>query len=217
MTSRTFREHLARRVKSAHLTIEPEVADQLEVYFRLLVRWNVRVNLTALRLDEPTDDTFDRLFVEPLAAARQVQDSWTPWFDVGSGGGSPAIPLKLVKPVLRLTMVESTARKAAFLREAVRSLGLMDTSVETARFEELASRPDIADTAGVVTIRAVRPDLTLLNAAARILRDRGVLLLFRPSPRAERYDGFEDASSTVLVPTQTRPAYLLTYQRSHLA
>ncbi len=63
--------------------------------------------------------------------------------DVGSGGGSPAIPLKLAVPRLRLTMVEAKARKSAFLREAVRHLGLEQRSVETARYEELLARPDL--------------------------------------------------------------------------
>src|SRR6185312_5103916 len=99
-----------------------------------------------------------RLFIEPLAAARVIDDSWTPWVDVGSGGGSPAIPLKLVRPALNLTLVESKARKAAFLREVVRELGLTGASVETSRFEELASRPEAQASTGLLTLRAVRID-----------------------------------------------------------
>ena len=80
------------------------------------------MNLTALPLDPPTDETFDRLLIEPLAASRQVRaDMASVWFDLGSGGGRPAIPLKIARQQLRLTMIESKERKSAFLREAARS------------------------------------------------------------------------------------------------
>ncbi len=168
MTSKAFRDRLARRTRTAGISTPPGVAVQLEVYFRLLARWNAKVNLTSLPLDEPTDETFDRLFMEPLAAARLVDDSWTPWFDVGSGGGSPAIPLVLAKPALKLTMVESKARKAAFLREVVRELSLSDVVVETGRFEEVAILRDVEGSAGLVTVRAVRPDAKLIGSSTRI-------------------------------------------------
>lgn len=213
VTSKAFRNRLTRRARSAGVRVEPDVIDRLEVYFRVLARWNAKVNLTALPLDEPTDETFDRLLIEPLAAARTVHDSWTPWIDVGSGGGSPAIPLKLVKRGIRLTMVESKARKAAFLREAVRELGLADTAVETIRFEELASRPEVADTAGMVTLRAVRPDAKLMSCVARVLREQGQLLAFRQSKQGQRFEGFGNPSSAVLLAAHGRPAYLLRYER----
>jgi len=121
VTSREFRDRLIRRARRAKIAVAPETADVLEEYFRLLDRWNAKINLTALPLRPPTDETFDRLFVEPLAAARFLPNEPDVWLDLGSGGGSPAIPLKAVRPKLKLTMVESKVRKAAFLREAVRT------------------------------------------------------------------------------------------------
>ena len=213
MTPKAFRDRLARRSKSAGIVLAPGVSDQLEAYFRLLARWNAKVNLTSLPLEEPTDETFDRLFIEPLAAAKVVEDSWSPWLDVGSGGGSPAIPLKLVRPALQLTMVESKARKAAFLREVVRELALPGAAVETGRFEELAARPEVEGAAGMVTLRAVRPDPKLVSSIARGLRDSGYLLWFRPTPQRERLVSFETLSSTVLSASPARPAYLLLLRR----
>jgi 16S rRNA (guanine527-N7)-methyltransferase len=213
MTPRAFRERLTRRAKAAGLQVRPDVVDALETYLRLLTRWNAKVNLTALPLEEPTDETFDRLFIEPLAAARVIDDSWTPWVDVGSGGGSPAIPLKLVRPALDLTLVESKARKAAFLREVVRELGLTGTSVETSRFEELASRPAAQASTGLLTLRAVRIDQKLIKSMSRMLRPGGRLLRFQPSPNTETIDGFQAPSSTVLHVSRSRPIYLISYER----
>src|SRR5262249_36601132 len=135
-----FRERLLSRVEHAGGTVRPPALDGLETYFALLARWNAKVNLTALPLNPPRDETFDRLLVEPIVAADHIQSALARsarapgWMDLGSGGGSPAIPLKLLRPQWKLTMVEAKERKAAFLREVVRSLSLADADVANVRF-----------------------------------------------------------------------------------
>jgi 16S rRNA (guanine527-N7)-methyltransferase len=152
---------------------------QIETYYRLLTRWNRTINLTALRLDAIADGTIDRLLIEPLAAARSVQDSPGRWIDLGSGGGSPAIPLKIVRPQLMLTMVEARERKAAFLREAARELGLSGVDVLNERFESLPNhRPDFAGLYALVTVRAVRVDMSLVSLCRWLLAPGGRLFLF---------------------------------------
>lgn len=175
MTSREFRDRLSRRAHKARVALPDEAVTPFETYFRLLSQWNLKINLTALPLKAPTDETFDRLFVEPLVAGMLIPDAPGIWFDLGSGGGSPAVPLKMIRPALSLTLVESKTRKAAFLREVVRILKLSGTHVANMRFEEL---PTPARGADFVTVRAVRPDAALLGVSARLLRARGHLLLF---------------------------------------
>jgi 16S rRNA (guanine527-N7)-methyltransferase len=187
--------------------------EPLEAYFRLLAQWNAKINLTALPLDAPTDETFDRLLVEPLAAARQIP-THTPsrWVDLGSGGGSPAIPLKLARPALRLTMIESKERKSAFLREAVRALGLADVAVETERFESASAKAKHAGTADLVTVRAVRADSVLFKVAEQLLKEGGRLLLFRPAHLASADPaGFERVDTVPLI--DAPPTFLSTYRR----
>jgi 16S rRNA (guanine527-N7)-methyltransferase len=187
--------------------------EPLEAYFQLLAHWNARINLTALPLDAPTDETFDRLLVEPLAAAKQMpNDVPLVWFDLGSGGGSPAIPLKIARPALKLTMVESKERKGAFLREAIRALGLIDTSVETERFETVAAKSTVMSSVDVVTVRAVRTDDQLFESAARMLKDGGRLLMFRP-PHSPGPDpiGFARALTAPLI--DVPQSFLTVYRR----
>jgi 16S rRNA (guanine527-N7)-methyltransferase len=176
VTARDFKERLSRRARKLHVPLPQEVIEPFETYFRLLTRWNAKINLTALPLEIPTDETFDRLFIEPLAAATFIDDAPGVWFDLGSGGGSPAFPLKMIRPALALTLVESKSRKAAFLREVVRTLKLTTTQVANVRVEDLEPAAD--RTAILVTVRAVRPDAALLAVAARLLREGGQLLLF---------------------------------------
>ena len=72
MTSLEFRDRLARRTRRAKAPISLAMLEPLEAYFRLLAQWNAKINLTSLPLDTPTDEAFDRLLAEPLAAAKQI-------------------------------------------------------------------------------------------------------------------------------------------------
>jgi 16S rRNA (guanine527-N7)-methyltransferase len=160
-----------------NLSIPTELADALLAYLELLALWNSKINLTAL--DDP-DAAIDRLILEPLLAARHVP-AGASVIDIGSGGGSPAIPLKLAVPRIKLWMVESKTRKSAFLREAIRQLDLRESFVETKRYEELLTLPTLHESMDVVTIRAVRVEAATLLGLQAFLRPGGELFLFRSS------------------------------------
>jgi 16S rRNA G527 N7-methylase RsmG len=83
-------------------------------------------------------------------------------------------------------MVESKTRKAAFLREAVRQLGLSKTEVESSRFEELLARPELHESADVVTMRAVKADKKTLIGLQALIKPGGLLLLFQTGVSGER-------------------------------
>ena len=206
MTSREFRESLLRRANRANIALPPSILGPLETYYRLLSRWNERINLTALPLDPLSDEATDRLFLEPAAAARFAPATPGRWFDLGSGGGSPAIPLKLIRPEFKLTMVESKARKAAFLREAVRTLELEGAGVENSRVADLARLRDHRHAGGLVTVRAVRADQPLFRAAADLLMAGGRLLLFtsdehQPAPLPRKFELEQSARLGVGAPS----------------
>jgi 16S rRNA (guanine527-N7)-methyltransferase len=165
---------LAERSRLEGLLIPDSVAAKLVVYLEVLLHWNRKINLTSLT--EP-DETIDRLLLEPIAAARYLPAGGR-LVDFGSGGGSPAVPLALALGTATLVMIESRTRKAAFLREAVREIGVPAT-VETGRFEEVAADEQYRHWFEVVSIRAVRQDATTLSAAAALLRAAGVVALFR--------------------------------------
>ena len=211
MTSLEFRDRLARRTRRARAPVSLSLLNPLEGYLRLLIQWNAKINLTSLSLDPPTDEAFDRLLVEPLAAARQIETSGV-WFDLGSGGGSPAIPLKITRPGLQLTMIESKERKSAFLRETIRTLRLSRAVVLTERFEDTASKSENAGSGDLVTVRAVRPDNMLFEVAARLLRENGRLLLFRPAHAASvDPPNFQRLKTLPLI--DSPQSFLVVYQR----
>ncbi len=178
MTSREFFDRVRRRARRADVQVSERLAEQLEAYFRLLAAWNAKVNLTAFDLNRSPDEAMDRLLIEPLVAVRHLQTDAARAIDIGSGGGSPAIPMKLARPDVSFTLVEAKTRKCAFLREAGRQLGV-DLHVETARYEMLLSRPELHEAFDAVTMRAVRIEPRVLLGLQAFLKPGGEFLLFR--------------------------------------
>ena len=176
MATRDFTTRLTRRAGRAGLTLSDDLTEKLGAFYALLTRWNQKINLTSLA--DP-DEAIDRLLLEPLVAARHVRPDTKRLMDVGSGGGSPAIPLKLALPDVELTLVEVKVRKSAFLREAVRQLELTDIHVETARVEELLARPTLHEAFNAISMRAVRVETRMLHTLQAFLAENGELLLFR--------------------------------------
>ena len=134
--------------------------DQLSTYLDLLVKWNARTNLTAIRQPE---EIVRRHFGESLFAARHLPAAGT-LLDLGSGAGFPGLPMQLAIPEMAVTLAESQNKKASFLREVIRTLGL-GTEVWAQRSELLPASRRF----DVVALRAVdHPALALEEAKARL-------------------------------------------------
>ena len=185
MSSREFQDRLARRARRAGVTISPALAAKLEAYFKLLTAWNTKMNLTGLDLAEQSPAAIDRLLIEPLVASKHVTSPVTRMIDIGSGGGSPAIPLALALSSPHLMLVEAKARKSVFLREALRALEMSEAEVATSRFEELLARPPLHEAHELLTLRAVRVEGAILMNLQAFVRPGGELFLFRAASGAE--------------------------------
>lgn len=198
-----FRALLLARAGLAAVEVTPKLAADLETYYQLLTRWNARINLTGL--DPAAPETLDRLLIEPLAAARHIPAQARSLIDIGSGGGSPAVPMALAAGV-RLTMVESKVRKSVFLREVLRELRLNDSEVLNDRYETLLSQSNLVEAFDVLSIRAVRQEPAALNELQRFVVSGGTLLLFRRD-----YTWEWPAGS----PASHRPEVQLTFMATH--
>jgi 16S rRNA (guanine527-N7)-methyltransferase len=164
---------------------------QFQAHFDLLLRWNAKTNLTSVR--DP-DEILRRHFAESAYLTKVLPLGPGTLIDVGSGGGFPGVPAKIMSPQTRVILVESVTKKAAFLKEAARAVDLPGLEVFAGRFEDL---PETA--AKWLTMRAVRLDSQLINDIRRIV-PRGTLAIFmgeadaqgltgvkiHPIPRSER-------------------------------
>jgi 16S rRNA (guanine527-N7)-methyltransferase len=149
------------------------LVSQFSGYLDLLLRWNARTNLTAVRNPQ---EIVTRHFGESLFAARQIFPAGesieavaTRLADVGSGAGFPGLPIKLWAPRLQVTLIESQQKKVTFLREVVRALGLTGVEVQACRAEQVHGTFD------VVTLRAVERFDEVVPVAAGLLRPGGRL------------------------------------------
>jgi len=149
---------------------------QVDLYLDLLLRWNARINLTAVR--EP-EEIIARHFGESLFAARHLyRANWNAetehWklLDVGSGAGFPGFPIKIWVPTLDATLLESNQRKATFLREVVRALQLSEVEILATRAENFVKQRAnslLPITDVTVTLRAVERFQQVLFTAVDLL------------------------------------------------
>ncbi len=166
---------LLERADRSQIELHPDLANKLKKYLNLLHHWNKRINLTSLANE---DKAIDRLIVEPLIAANQIGNDTRSFIDIGSGSGSPAIPINLVHPNMKMCMVESRSRKAAFLSEAIRELSLSNARVENCRYEELLPRQATQDSACLLTIRSLKLSPAVLKHLGNFIRPGGKIFLF---------------------------------------
>jgi 16S rRNA (guanine527-N7)-methyltransferase len=173
-------EALLRSYLQAGTAVPEGLCARLDEYLELLLRWNARTNLSAIRAPE---EIVRRHFGESLFAARHLGECAT-LLDFGSGAGFPGLPIQLLRPEIQVTLAESQNKKAAFLREAVRTLGLA-TEVWAARVEAMPTERRF----DVVTLRAVDQMEAAIKAAAP-RATRGVLLMTTSVYPAAEVAGF---------------------------
>jgi 16S rRNA (guanine527-N7)-methyltransferase len=198
-----FERAVQNRAREAGVSVSDAQIAYLRTYYELLARWTRRINLTSLPLEGYPNQSIDRLLIEPLLAGPFFSSDSPDWIDLGTGSGSPAVPLRIARPGGVLEMIESRQRKTAFLREVVRVLQLRRTEVRTTRIEDFAvsAPPSSAD---VITMRAVKPAVTILHAVARLLKPRGRFLWFG-STAVEELDGTAGIETAGLRVIETAP------------
>jgi 16S rRNA (guanine527-N7)-methyltransferase len=154
-----------------------EQTKQVVTYLDLLLKWNAKISLTAVRAPE---EIVPRHFGESFFGAEHVEVSQaSTLIDVGSGAGFPGIPMAILAPHAQTTLIESQQKKVAFLREVVRSLGLKNVSVHEGRAENCKRK------AQIVTLRAVEKFDSVLPVAASLVESGGKLALLIGASQAE--------------------------------
>lgn len=160
-------------------SLDPGTGARFADYCALLLRWNARMNLTAVRDEE---GILSRHFMECIACARALPAGIATLLDFGSGAGFPGIPIALCRPEIAVTLAEGQGKKAAFLREAARTLGLSVT-VHSARAETLAIRFNC------VTLRAVERMPEAVQTASGLVGPGGWLALMTTGDALEQLQG----------------------------
>lgn len=159
------------------LALPPHAGEHLAGYLALLLKWNFKLNLTAVR--EPAE-ILRRHLVECVQCAQVLPEVAT-LLDFGSGAGLPGLPIAIVRPEIRVTLGEAQGKKAAFLREVVRTLGL-----NAEIFDERIEKMPAGTVFGAVTLRAVDKMSDACREAVARVRSGGWLVAFATVGTEER-------------------------------
>lgn len=187
--------------------LSPVQLGSISTYIDLLLKWNARMNLTAVRVPE---EMVTRHFGESLFAAQLLfpcPPSGGSVVDVGSGAGFPGLPLKIWNPGIHLTLIESNQKKATFLGEVARALTLTDVNVFCGRVEQYDG-----ERADVVTLRAVERFETVLPLAASLVGSTARIALLisegQVSTAQDLAPGFEWGSPSSIPGSSRRVVFL---------
>lgn len=161
-----------------------------DLYADELLAWNSHTNLTAIR---SRDEVYVRHFLDSLVLARHWGDPPTSLVDIGSGAGFPGLPLKILRPQLQLVLLDSVAKKTAFLNHVVQRLGLGGVRVFTGRAEELGRGPRDREHHDLVVARAVADLRVLAEYGLPLLRVGGRLLAPKGATAADEARAAEAA------------------------
>lgn len=175
------------------IELTPDQLDQLDRYLEMVLDENRTTNLTAVR--EP-EAAWRRLIIDSLTVLPGL-DEMPPGsavIDVGSGAGLPGIPVAITRPNLKVTMLESTGKKADFIRRSIEALGLSNASVLQERAETAGQSPDHREKYDACINRAVGPMNVLLEFALPLVKTGGRVLAMK-GPRAEQE--LEDAGDAL--------------------
>jgi len=158
------------------IELSPWQLEQFEIYLNTLLEWNTKFNLTAIR--EPEDIRF-RHFLDSLSVTKGWSRTAPPTslVDLGTGAGFPGIPLKIIWPELKLTLVDSVGKKINFCRLVLDTLQLHNADTTTIRAEELGQDANQREKYQMVTARAVAPMPVLLEYCLPLAQPGGRIVL----------------------------------------
>ena len=157
-------ERLVAGAAKLGLQLSSRQLEQYDIYYQELVDWNKRVNLTAIT-------GYEEVQIKHFLDSLTVALAWQPLttkvdfrlIDVGTGAGMPGIPLKILLPNIKLTLLDSVAKKAAFLHHLKGKLGLDNVDIVVGRAEEIAHQPKYRENFDIVLSRGVAPMVTLVE------------------------------------------------------
>lgn len=160
-------------ISALALDVTPERRALLDHYLDLLLEWNTRLNLTAIR---ERDVAESRLIAESIAIAPLLPAETERLLDVGSGGGIPGIPLAILMPETQVDLLDATGKKVAAMSAMCAELGLDNARAIQGRAEVLAHRAEMRGLYTVVTARAVARLATLVEYTLPFLRPGGIAI-----------------------------------------
>lgn len=157
-----------------NISINEDKIKKFEKYYELLVFYNSKFNITAIT---ERQEVIIKHFVDSVLGVERITGNKL--IDIGSGGGFPALPIKIMKEDISLTMVEATGKKCEFLKTVASELGLKEVVVINGRAEDLSQKPDFREQFDCCTARAVARLNTLLEYTMPFIKVGGRFVSYK--------------------------------------
>ena len=182
--SKKWNQAIEDGVKEFGISIEDETFVLLRAYATELLHWNKKINLTAIT------DPFDvavKHFIDSIIAGIYIHPSQT-LIDIGSGGGFPGIPLKVLMPSLSVTLIDASRKKVSFLKHVIRTLKLENIEALYVRAEDLAGDRTFSNNYDVIISRALSSMDTFVLMALPLLAKEGIIIVMKGKTSKEEIE-----------------------------
>jgi 16S rRNA (guanine527-N7)-methyltransferase len=170
----SFKEILKEKVRNIGIELSPSQEEKFFLYYKVLKDWNRKINLTSL---EGEEEIILKHFVDSLTCIIPVKkEKIERIIDIGTGAGFPGIPIKIIKPNLFITLLESQKKKVTFLEELIKILNLDKVEIIWDRAENLGKNPQYRETYDLVLARGVAKPNIVLEYALPFVKISGLFL-----------------------------------------
>ena len=184
-----MKEKLKKIFKENNFEINNEKIDKFVFFYDFLIKNNEKFNLTRIVSE---DDAIRKHFLDSVSGAKFIPQNVSV-IDVGAGGGFPSIPLKIVRPDLNFTLLDSVNKKVEFLNEAINELNLKNTVAIHDRVEDFTNKPQIRESFDVCVSRAVANLSTLAEYCLPLVKLNGLFIAYKGSQALEELEQANNA------------------------
>ena len=189
MQKEKFIEIMQEKLKKLEIHFSMEQTEQFFEYMKLLIEWNEKINLTAIT--EP-EEIITKHFIDSLTILKYIKNDYKV-VDVGTGAGFPGIPLCIMNPTIKMTLVDSLNKRLIFLQEVVNKLKLKNIEIVHGRAEELGQNIKYRETFDIATSRAVANLSTLSEYLIPLVKINGKIISMKASNAKQEIDEAQNA------------------------
>lgn len=184
-----LKEQLEQELQKIHIEIKEEQKEAFMTYMNLLIEWNKKMNLTAIK--EP-EEVISKHFVDSLTILSYIKEEDS-IIDVGTGAGFPGIPIKIMSPSNKVVLLDSLNKRLLFLEEVIQSLELQGIELVHARAEEGGQNKKYRETFDIATSRAVAPLNILAEYLLPFVKVNGHCIIMKGSNAKEEIEASKEA------------------------
>ncbi|OKZ65628.1 MAG: 16S rRNA (guanine(527)-N(7))-methyltransferase RsmG [Clostridium sp. 28_12] len=189
MEKKRFEEEMSKKSKILGVRFSVEQIEQFYKYMNLLIEWNEKMNLTAIT--EPKEIILKH-FIDSITILKYIDDN-SKLVDVGTGAGFPGVPLSIMNPTLKITLVDSLNKRLIFLQEVVKELNLKNIEIVHARAEEFGQNKNYREKFDIATSRAVANLATLSEYIVPLVKIGGKIISMKASNAKEEINDAQKA------------------------